>query len=217
MGGYAGCEDTYFRADQGAGISHGTAADLIIGTPAANRSNAVLRFQAIPALGLITGVVLRLTLVSGAEDPATGPWIKLARILDAKPWEEGDTHWDYYDDSESLAWGTAGCQGSGVDYDATVWTTIDPHTVLTVADQTLDLTFNATGIAYVNANYQGAASVNGFVLLTGEGADGWTQTFHSSEGATASKRPKLTITYSPGSGGRKRLFGWGMKLKALRS
>lgn len=197
IGGYSDAEDTYIRANQA--VAFGAETTMLLGYKDAFRAHLLLRFNNIPYLGAITGAKITLTLDSGAEDPATDPWVKIARVLASPNWNEvggSPAHWGGPTQADS--WNTPGCMGADVDYDSSFWCVVDPYTVLTGTGTTRDFVFNSVGVAYVH-EWQGGGTNNGVIFLCGEDAAGWEQWWRTRDHGTAADRPKLTLTYTPGT------------------
>lgn len=109
----------------------------------------------------------------------------------SKSWNEGQVSWN--NAASGSAWSTAGALGAS-DRGAIVGTISATSTGLKT------ITLNAAGIAMVQDWANGSAN-NGVIIASTTNTDGID--FASSEVATASQRPKLSITYTTntGSGG----------------
>jgi hypothetical protein len=105
----------------------------------------------------------------------------------SRAWNEAQATWN--NATSAVTWATAGAMGA-TDRGSTVIGTISGSGPLTV-------TLNSTGIASVQSWIDGATNY-GLIISHTTNTDGTD--FASSEHATVSSRPKLTITYLPPGG-----------------
>jgi hypothetical protein len=177
--------DTYILGGTYAEVNFGDDAVLNAGATRVGKvtlfSRPLLRFDltAIPAGMLITSATLTLfhaggTLPSGGE-------FRLHRLT-RENWTEFGATWDRYNGTQS--WTTPGGDFVGT-----------PHDTVTIASQNENLVFAslAAPVADALANHQGLLHLA--VLGPEFGTTDNYLSLHSSDGATASLRPKLVVEY----------------------
>jgi hypothetical protein len=138
--------------------------------------------SSIPAGSTIRSAAIRLNVVN--VSPLTYEIYEMKRA-----WVEGQATWNQY--ATGLAWQTAGALGTS-DRGSTALATL---TGSTLGAHTM--TLNSAGLALLTTWVNTPANNRGLVISDGANADG--ADFSSSEGATASLRPQLTVTYTPPS------------------
>lgn len=153
------------------------------------RSCVKFSLSSIPSGSIINSVTLTLTHAeSGSWRASNSRTVRVYRLLRA--FTEGLT-WNNYDGSSG--WGTAGCSNTTTDREAT---DIGSSSVTTAEldEAEHEWTLTASSIQAMLDN--GSFTNNGFLLKADtESSD--RQQWHSGESATASKRPKLVIDYTP--------------------
>jgi hypothetical protein len=143
---------------------------------------ALIQFDlsSIPANATITAVTLTFQVANH------GDRVYLYRILPANDWVEAEATWNVRKSGTSWA-GSAGCSTAGTDHDATEAASHAPS-----SQTSHDWTFDANGIADVQGWVAGTFANYG---LVGKGGTNDAR-FYSSDHATASERPKLTVEYT---------------------
>jgi len=133
----------------------------------------------IPSGKSVTAVTLALRVVNSTANTY--------QIFEAKRnWVETQATWNVF--ATGSSWQVAGAAGAN-DRGATVLATVGPAS----SGTTVTVSLNASGVALVQ-NWINNPSANfGFLMTNSTNTDGLD--FSSSEAATASTRPKLTITY----------------------
>jgi len=125
-----------------------------------------------------------LTLTISADRASASGSHRIFRCL--RPWVENQATWQNY--STGNAWGTAGCSGSGSDFDATVWAS--------VATGTADSGTRTWSLDLVEFSkmVRGEYTNNGWLLAAqAQNNDGYI--YRSSNFATPADRPKLVVEY----------------------
>lgn len=102
-----------------------------------------------------------------------------------RPWVEGEVTWNSA--ANGISWATAGAEGS-TDRGTT---SLGTMTSTNAGQRTF--TLNASGVAVVKGWVKGTIPNYGFILLNAANTNGLD--FSSSEAATVSQRPKLTVIY----------------------
>ena len=133
----------------------------------------------IPAGSTIRSAAIKLNVVN--VSPLTYEIYEMKR-----PWVEGQATWNQY--ATGAAWQTAGALGTS-DRGSTALATL---TGSTLGAHTM--TLNAAGLALLQNWVNTPANNRGLVISDGANADGTD--FTSTEGATVSLRPQLTVTYT---------------------
>lgn len=185
----ASANDTYIY-QLAATTNYGTDAYLRVGknsgqTNKSQRTLIKFDLSSIHA-SAISSAVLSLTINNEWVDNSYSMYAY--RIL--KNWVEGEVTWNIY--STGNNWATAGCGGSGTDYNAT--SLGDTGALGTAPSGTKTISLNTTEILKM---VDGTYSNYGFMLYLEVGAsinDGIA--FNSSSNATESNRPKLVIEYT---------------------
>jgi hypothetical protein len=176
---YAGNTDTQL-VQAGAGSNFGSGAGMSVdGTPA---STALLRWDvsAIPDGSTIQAATITFTVSNLSV--STYEIYELRRS-----WIENQATWNVA--ATGSSWQVAGAQGTS-DRGSTVLGTISASST---GARTISL--NAAGLAVLQAWIDNPAGNFGFAIQDYGAADGLD--FFSSETATISQRPKLTVTYAP--------------------
>lgn len=140
----------------------------------------------VPPGAVVTGVTITLDIE--ADDPGQTANIHQLR----RAWTEGDgttgSGVTWATTNGATAWGTAGAENTTTDRGATVLATISGAAGPRVA------TFGAAGLAVVQGWVDDPATNFG-VLLRGTSAD--AVDYGSRETGTLTRRPKLTVTFTP--------------------
>ena len=152
------------------------------------RSCAKFSFLNIPSNSVINSAILTLTYQQdGNWRSSNSRTVRVYRSLRA--FTEGLT-WNTYDGTNN--WGTAGAGNTTTDREAT---DIGSATLSTtaLAGDTVSITLTASAIEAMIPN--GTFTNNGFILkVDTESSDRFK--FQTSEGSTASERPKIVIDYT---------------------
>ncbi|MGE3315225.1 MAG: DNRLRE domain-containing protein [Planctomycetaceae bacterium] len=120
----------------------------------------------------------------------TGPTAQTFEIYQLlKSWNESQVTWGRA--ASGSSWGMAGAQQVNVDRGSTVL-----GTVTSAASGFVTINLNAAGIAVVQSWISNPASNNGFIIQDYSNTTSDELSFASSEYATVSYRPTLTIKYS---------------------
>lgn len=180
---YAGTTDTYISQNAPT-TNYGSAATLLVDGDEPSTSSkdvsSILKWNvsAIPAGSTVTSASISLNVV----DPSTDTY----ELYEMKRnWSESSATWNQY--ATGSNWATAGANGS-LDRGTTVLGTITAS-----ANGAYTINLNSSGIARVQSWINNPAANYGMILMDGANANGLD--FSSSEAATASQRPKLTINY----------------------
>jgi len=175
---------------------------LFVGTVGSGSSTSILAFDltGIPVAATPTSVTLELVYQDHASKTA-GFTVNLHRCLTTwiegsgvgAPPEVGAPSWTYRVYNSS-GWNTSGCNGSGTDRAAALMgSAAIPDPGAGIANFTIDL---AEFALMRTTNY-------GFVALPNAVTAGKFETFPSSDHATSSYRPKLTVEYTLAGGSSK--------------
>jgi len=183
--GYAGTRDTYLSQSSlstnfGSDVSVRADGDEVGGQDLVG----LLKFDltSIPAGSSIQGAELTLTVTN----PTAGGY----ELYEAKrPWMEGEATWQGY--ASGQAWQSGGAQGAQ-DRGAVLLGTLSPASL-----GTYTLTFTAAGVVAVQGWVDAPGTNHGVVIANAANADGMA--FESRQSGTAANRPKLTVTYGPGT------------------
>lgn len=146
--------------------------------------------SSIPADSVINSAVLTLTYsFAGNTDATNNRTMRVYRMLRA--WEETTCTWNTYDGTNN--WGTAGASNTTTDREAS---DIGSVACATTDAQfaTKDVTLTASAIQEMITG--GAFTNNGFLLQMDTETDD-LYLFCTSNNATASRRPKLVVDYTP--------------------
>lgn len=172
----------------------GTNSQLQVGesnadTNAIQRSLLKFDLSSIPNGSTITSAVLTLTYEQAASFRASNNrTMSVYRMI--RSWSETESTWSVY--SSGNNWGTAGASNTTSDREAT--------DIGTVALATSDADESEKSITLTASKVQewvnGTLTNNGILLQVATELND-LYIFHSSDSATASKRPKLTIVYTP--------------------
>lgn len=172
----------------------GNEAQLQVGESNADTNavqRALLKFDlsGIPSGSKIISAILTLTLEQAGSFRASNNRTMFAN-RSKRAWVETEATWNIY--SSGNNWSTAGGGTNAADVDFTAFGNVAMAT--TDADESeKSMTLDAD---LVQEWLDGVFANNGFMLSMGtESNDMYI--FHSFDSATASKRPKLTIVYSP--------------------
>jgi len=174
---YSGTRDTYLDRNAPS-TNYGSSATLWVegdtGRP------ALLRWKnfTVPAGSTVKSATITLNVT----DPTSGTYNLYALKRD---WWEGYATWNSY--GPGYSWEVPGATGTS-DRGTTV-----VGTVTAPATGQVTITLNAAGIALVQAWVNSPSTNNGIIIDNPTVTDGLA--FASREAATASNRPKLTVTY----------------------
>lgn len=186
-GGSNECEDTYLAS--GDTTNYGTDIILSVKGPA---YWVILMEWSDTLNNVIAGNTIdsaKLNLVYW--DNYSGDPISVYKIRSERDWVYDEADWAEYSDGNS--WGTAGAQNTTSDYDATKIDSVD----LSGLSQDDTITFNVTEIV---SDWSADTSTNrGFIFRMEGGATGDYARVYSSNNATASNRPYLTVWYTEGT------------------
>jgi len=172
--------------------------DLDQGTPTSNHGNATtLRADGDDGSGKDTYALLRwtsLTIPAGSTVKSATLTLTVTNPTDGtyelyalkRNWSQSQSNWNSYKTGNN--WETSGAKGTS-DRGTTVVGTV---TALSTGQCTI--TLNAAGIALVQSWVDDPSTNNGLIIADPTVSDGLV--FDSRETATASNRPKLTITYA---------------------
>lgn len=181
---YAGTKDTYIYQNSPT-TNYGSAATLIVDgdEPAASSKDvsSILKWDVsgIAAGKTVTSASITINVVDGSTD--TYELYEMKRN-----WSESSANWNQY--ASGTNWSTAGANGS-TDRGTTVLGSI---TASGTGAYTINL--NSSGIALVQSWVNNPSANYGFIITDGANSNGVD--FSSSEAATVSQRPKLTVTYN---------------------
>jgi hypothetical protein len=176
VNGYAGTRDTTIRSDA-VTTNYGTATTLLMdGSP---DYAALIKWDlsSIPAGKTVTAVTIAFNVV----DSSSGTFELYALKRD---WTETGATWNQF--AAGSAWQTVGANGANDRETVACGAATGNTGVRTV-------TLNATGIAKVQAWINAPATNYGFAILDYAVSNGLDVS--SSEAATATTRPRITITY----------------------
>lgn len=179
--------DCYFRDDVPAANVNDTALSVghFPGTPQTRRSLIKFTdFSAVPGGEVITAVDLVLNVDDGtlSSNSAT---IQAYRVLRA--WVETEASWNEY--SSGNNWGTAGCDNTSTDRDASP---LGTQTVASGPSSGTDITI-ALDAATVESWHAGGTN-NGMLLKVASESVENLVSYSSSAVGTSSNRPKLVVT-----------------------
>jgi predicted phosphodiesterase len=175
--GYVGTVDTVIEAGSPT-VNASTSATLRVdGSP---DRGALIRWDlsSIPAGSIISQV----SITTRVSDKSSDPYEFYAMNT---PWVATEATWN--EASAGVSWETAGGLGS-LDRDSTVLASV---TWSSTGSKTVEL--GAEGIAKVQAWVNDPATNHGLMLMNATSSNGLS--FDSSEGATVTNRPKITLTY----------------------
>ncbi len=179
---YSGTQDTDLAQDTPTS-NHGAATTLRAdGDDGSGKDTyALLRWTSltIPAGSTVKSATLTLTVTN----PTDGTYELYALKRD---WSQSQSNWNSYKTGDN--WETSGAKGAS-DRGATV-----VGTVTAPSTGQCTITLNAAGIALVQSWVDDPSTNNGLIIADPTVSDGLV--FDSRETATASNRPKLTITYA---------------------
>ena len=176
--GYAGMVDTHIQYDAQT-TTHGSATTLLIdGSP---DYSALLKWDltSIPVGKTVTAV----TMTFNVTDPSSHVYELYALKRD---WSEADATW--IKATSTVNWATAGASNTTSDRETAILGTLSA-----TANGTKTITLNASGVAKVQAWINTPSTNYGFVVQDYTVSNGLDVT--SSEGATISQRPIITVTY----------------------
>ncbi len=179
VNGYSGAADTKIRSDA-ATTNYG--ADPVLEIDGSPDYAALLRFDlsSIPAGKTITSVSLSVNVTDVSSQPYE---IYAMR----RSWSESSATWNQA--SSGVAWSTVGANNTSTDRENTVLGALSSSST-----GVRTFTFNASGVAKVQAWVNTPSSNHGFVIQdyvnNTDGLD-----ISSKENGTAANRPKLTVTY----------------------
>lgn len=189
---YAGCEDVYMFGGDATANKDGD--DRLItrdsGGGTAFDRTFVLRFDIsdIPSGSTITSATLTLYNAGTVQGGTTYLYASL------RDWSETQATWNVYTTGNN--WSTAGCRGSSTDMTGTFGTSTGDFANAAISASASEVTFAST--ADFVTLVQNALDGDGIVdMVAHDTADaGVYNEWTASEGATASQRPKLTVTWS---------------------
>ena len=183
-GAYAGARDTTLSQSAPATARGGETMLLMDGDdPAGSGQDQVTLagwdVSSIPAGATITSASIQLTVTN----TSTGSY----EVYEAlRPWTESEATWSQA--SAGIPWSSPGAAGTGDRGTAVL------GTVSAAALGLLNVALNASGVALVQGWVNGGTPNRGFVIANSATTDG--ADVHSSESATVSARPALSIQYS---------------------
>ncbi len=187
---YAGTTDAVIlqsSATQNLGSDATLKADMDFPTGSAKAAAALLRFDlsSIPSGSAVSSVSLTVNVTNATS----GEGFSLYAVEPA--WDEATTTWNAA--KSGKPWSEAGARGA--DRNPTPLGKLIP-----TATGTYAVSLNAAGVAVVRGWIASPSTNNGFVIDAPTDGDGLE--FDSSESATASKRPRLSVAYTaPAAGG----------------
>ena len=182
--GYAGTEDAYISQNSptsNSGSSQELLADGDDPSASGNDLSSLMRWDIsqIPAGSVIASAQIDIQVFN----PSGGSY-ELYEVK--RNWTENGASWNNY--SSGNAWETAGAQGTtdrgSTPLGAITASVTGPFTVI----------LNAAGVAWIQNWVDNPSANNGFIAANSATTDGLD--FRSSEYATATQRPKLSVTYS---------------------
>ena len=179
--GYAGTRDTKLIS-QDPNTNFGDATTLELDGSPLKSSLLYWDLASIPAGSVVQSVDVTVNISN-----ASGHVYEFYELL--RPWVESDATWNEYASGQS--WQVAGADDS-LDRGSTVLGSISGAKGLAT------ISLNAAGVAMVQAWVDNPSSNHGFIILNYINAKNGLD-FSSRENGTASKHPKLTVTYSAGS------------------
>jgi tartrate-resistant acid phosphatase type 5 len=180
---YAGNIDTHL-SENNTTANYGTAAALLVdgddpgGSGKDKRALLKWDVSAIPAGRTVTAASITFNVTDVSSQTYQIYQVKRA-------WTEGGATWNAY--AAGSAWQTAGADGAN-DRGAT-----SLGGVTGSAAGSLSVALNASGIALVQDWINGTTANQGIIILNASNTNGLD--LSSSEAATVSQRPKLTLTY----------------------
>jgi len=177
LNGYTGMVDTSLRSDN-ATTNYGSTTTLL--TDGSPDYAALLRWDlsTVPSGKTVTSAQLTFNVVDTSGSAYELYALNRAFTESTATWQRADA---------STTWQTAGANGSA-DRATTVLGSVTGSST-----GSLTITLNAAGVSKVQSWVNSPASNFGFVLLDYANSDGLD--LSSSEAATVSTRPKLTVTY----------------------
>ncbi|MCD4825366.1 MAG: DNRLRE domain-containing protein [Phycisphaerae bacterium] len=188
-------EDTYLTTSSTTS-DRGNSADIEL-KAAGGTNRGLLRFD-LTSLGSVANLQItgaKLELYAHASGFSGAVNIDLHEVLPANDgWVDtgtGYSCWNYKNHDTANWAGSNGCGTSGTDYNATVLDSCTTTTLNTWYDWTIT---DATMLDTLEAWANGTSTNAGFLLRY---TTNNRRNFRSNEYATASFRPKLTVTYTP--------------------
>jgi acid phosphatase type 7 len=176
---YSGMTDTTIRSNASS-TNYGSDVTLLVdGDPADFATLLRWDLSVIPAGKTITGVTLTFNVVDASAHAYELYALK-------RSWSESAATWVRYS-SGNAKWQTPGANGAN-DRDFTPVGTLSAS-----ATGSATVTLNSTGVAKVQSWLNSPSTNFGFIIQNATNIDGID--FTSSEGATVSQRPVMTITY----------------------
>lgn len=140
-----------------------------------------------------------LSLWIFADDSSNARDFKAFRVL--RNWSEGNSTWNNYDTGS--AWTTAGAGSDGNDTDlTTAWATVAYTATESVGTEKQYSLSTTEFDKFLNSTY---TNYGWLIKADTENNDAYRH--DSSSSATSSERPKLVVTYTPGSSGKVIWFG----------
>ena len=183
---YGGTTDTTISQNS-PGTNYGSSAELLLDgddpSGSANDLSTLLRWNttAIPAGSVVESAAISLDVFNVSTNSYELYELK-------RDWVEGEATWNDY--RSGVSWATAGALGSA-DRGSSVLGTISP-----TATGIYVITLNADGRALVQSWINNPSANYGVIIANAGSTDGVDM--RSSEYGTASSRPKLAISYTPG-------------------
>ena len=146
--------------------------------------------SSLPSDTLVTAANLTLTITSDQSDNA-----RTANVFEClRAWVEAQATWNIWKTSNN--WTTAGAGSAGNDYVNTALASASYTASETVPSEKV-YTFNAAGLAWIQAVAAGTQTNNGWIIrMQTELNDGYGH--GTSDHATPSSRPKLIVEYTQG-------------------
>ena len=181
---YAGTRDTTLSQSAPSTVRGGETTLLVDGDDPAGSGQdhvtlAIWVLSSIPAGATVTSAAIQVTVTN----TSAGGYAVYEGL---RPWTESEATWNQA--SAGDPWSTPGAAGA-TDRGTTVLGTVSASSL-----GLLNVPLNASGLALVQAWVSGAAPNRGFVIAVSATTDGVD--VHSSESATGSARPALSIRYS---------------------
>ena len=181
-----------FISNFAATTNYGTSAELQVGESNADAAvqRGLLKFDlsSIPSGSTITSAILTLTLYHAGSFRASNNRTMYANRM-KRAWVESEATWNIY--SSGNNWATAGGGTNASDVDFTAFGNV----AMTTSDADESEKSITLSASLVQEWLDGTFTNNGLMLSMGTESDDM-YIFHSSDGATSSKRPKLVITYT---------------------
>lgn len=158
-----------------------------------NRSLIKPDFSLIPVGATITAATLKMTPITDLSSNART--MSAHRVLRTVVYSQAT--WNVY--STGNGWGTGGCSNSTTDYDGAVLMGSQTQPASPTLNDALSFTMTLDA-AEMQKLFDGTYTNNGIVLFVDTQVDDFIQ-YASTDHATSSYRPVISITYEDGGGG----------------